>query len=74
MWRKSLAVRPGLSFDQGECVAQSRDRLGIDTACLEHRQREPLSHDNVYHSLLSLANVRTAVYRPERDLLRPCRT
>jgi len=51
-----------------------RDRLGIDTACLEHRQREPLSHDNVYHSMLGLSNVRTAVYQPERDLLRPCRT
>jgi len=51
-----------------------RDRLGIDTDCLEHRQGEPLSHDNVYHSLLGLSNVRTAVYRPERDLLRPCRS
>jgi lipid A ethanolaminephosphotransferase len=51
-----------------------RDRLGIDTGCLEHRQRERLSHDNVYHSMLGLSNVRTAVYQPERDLLRPCRT
>lgn len=51
-----------------------RDRLRIDTDCLEHRQGEPLSHDNVYHSLLGLSNVRTAIYQPERDLLRPCRS
>lgn len=49
-----------------------RERLSIDTACLEARRREPFSHDNLYHSVLGLSGVRTAVYRPERDLLRRC--
>jgi len=49
-----------------------RERLSIDTACLEARRREPLSHDNLYHSVLGLSSVRTAIYRPERDLLRGC--
>ena len=49
-----------------------RERRGIDTGCLEARQREPLSHDQLFHSVLGLSNVRTAIYRPERDLFRPC--
>lgn len=51
-----------------------RERPGIDTACLEGRQREPLSHDHLFHSLLGLSNVQTAVYRPERDLFRRCQS
>ena len=51
-----------------------RERLGIDTACLKARQREPLSHDNLFHSTLGLASVRTALYRPERDLFRRCQS
>lgn len=49
-----------------------RGRPGIDTACIETRQHEPLSHDHLYHSVLGLFNVKTAVYRPERDLFRRC--
>lgn len=48
------------------------ERQGIDTACLEARQHQPLSHDQLFHSVLGLSKVRTAVYRPERDLFRPC--
>lgn len=49
-----------------------RERRGIDTSCLEAHQREPLSHDQLFHSVLGLSKVRTAIYRPERDLFRPC--
>lgn len=51
-----------------------RERPGIDTACLEARQREPVSHDYLFHSVLGLSNVRTSVYRPERDLFGPCKS
>jgi lipid A ethanolaminephosphotransferase len=51
-----------------------RERLGIDAACLEKRRGEPLSHDNLFHTVLGLAGVRTAAYRPERDFLRGCRS
>lgn len=47
---------------------------GIDTACLGTRLRAPLSHDNLFHSVLGLSGVRSAVYRPERDLFRPCQS
>jgi lipid A ethanolaminephosphotransferase len=51
-----------------------RERQRIDTACLKSRLGEPLSHDHVYHSVLGLSKVRTAIYRPERDLSRGCRS
>ncbi len=47
--------------------------LGVDPACLAAQQHSPLSHDNLFHSVLGLANVRTTIYRPERDLFRKCR-
>jgi lipid A ethanolaminephosphotransferase len=50
-----------------------RRRLDIDMDCLKARQREPLSHDNVFHSVLGLSNVRTALYHRQRDLFRECR-
>jgi lipid A ethanolaminephosphotransferase len=49
-----------------------REHQGIDTTCLQRRQQEPLSHDYLFHSVLGLSKVQTAVYRPDRDLLRPC--
>ena len=49
-------------------------RPGMETACLESRLREPLSHDHLYHSILGLSGVRTAIYRPERDLFRRCQS
>jgi lipid A ethanolaminephosphotransferase len=48
-------------------------RLGLDHACLVAHQRDPLSHDNLFHSVLGLAMVETNVYDPARDLFRSCR-
>ena len=50
-----------------------RERLGINAACLREEQHAPLSHDYVFHSILGLSNVHTAIYRPERDLFASCR-
>jgi lipid A ethanolaminephosphotransferase len=47
--------------------------FGVETACLRGRADEALSHDNLYHSVLGLMGVRTAVYRPDRDISYPCR-
>jgi lipid A ethanolaminephosphotransferase len=51
-----------------------RGNLGVDAACLRARRDEALSHDNLFHSMLGLSSVRTAAYRPERDLFHPCRS
>jgi lipid A ethanolaminephosphotransferase len=50
-----------------------RERLGINAACLRAQQHAPLSHDYVFHSILGLSNVQTAIYRPKLDLFAPCR-
>lgn len=50
-----------------------RDREGINTDCLRSRLGYPLSHDHFFHSVLGLSNVRTALYRQDRDLFRGCR-
>ena len=34
----------------------------------------PANHDNLFHSTLGLASVRTALYRPERDLFKRCQS
>jgi lipid A ethanolaminephosphotransferase len=51
-----------------------RERRGINVACLEARRGEPLSHDNLFHTVLGLAAVRSSIYQPERDFLRACRS
>lgn len=48
--------------------------IGLDTACVQHRAAEPASHDHLFHSLLGLLDVRTALYEPSWDLTASCRT
>ena len=43
-------------------------RFRIDRACLQARRDQPLSHDNVFHSVLGMLNVETAVLNPKLDL------
>lgn len=47
-------------------------RFRIDRACLEARRDQPLSHDNVFHSVLGMLNVETAVLNPKLDLFHAC--
>lgn len=47
-------------------------RRGLDLGCLRARADRPLSHDNLFHSLLGLASVSTAAYRRELDALSGC--
>lgn len=46
---------------------------GLRPGCLEARTRTPLSHDNLFHSMLGILDVRTAAYRAPLDLFAPCR-
>ena len=48
-------------------------RRGIDAACLRGRLDLPLSHDNLYHSVLGLLDVTTPTYRVTLDAFAPCR-
>ncbi|MEX6501165.1 phosphoethanolamine transferase [Pseudomonas sp. 25A3E] len=44
----------------------------LQAHCLEGLEDRALSHDNLFHSVLGLMAVQTAVYQPERDLFRQC--
>ncbi|WP_310460453.1 phosphoethanolamine--lipid A transferase [Sphaerotilus sp.] len=46
---------------------------GLDTDCLRRRAAQPAAHDHLFHTVLGLADVRTALYAPDWDLLRGCR-
>ncbi len=50
-----------------------RRSFGIDQECLRGRAAEPVSHDNLFHSLLGVLDVRTTAYEPKLDLFAPCR-
>ncbi|MET0983474.1 MAG: phosphoethanolamine--lipid A transferase [Telluria sp.] len=49
-----------------------RSRFRINVDCLAARAVQPFSHDNVFHSVLGLLNVSTAVYNPKLDVVQPC--
>ncbi len=51
----------------------TRQSQGLDEACLRQRLDTPLSHDGLYHTVLSLSGVQTAVYRKDWDWVASCR-
>ena len=50
-----------------------RQRDGVDPACLRKRALQPVSHDHLFHTLLAMFDVRTALREPAWDLWSPCR-
>ena len=48
-------------------------RMGLDLACVQSRRDRPLSHDNVFHSVLGLLQIETAARHTELDLFAACR-
>lgn len=55
----------------GEGYAQSND---IDVSCLKNKaNKESLSHDNLFHSLLGLFGVNTQVKNPSLDIFASCK-
>ena len=45
---------------------------GIDAACMAARAQQPASHDHLFHTVLGLLDVSTAVYDPTLDLGAGC--
>jgi lipid A ethanolaminephosphotransferase len=45
----------------------------VDEACLRARAAQPVSHDNLFHSLLGVFDVRTSVYDGALDVFAACR-
>lgn len=50
-----------------------RSSFGVDVDCLQQGRERPLSQDNLFHSMLGLLQVRTALYNPQLDLFAGCR-
>jgi lipid A ethanolaminephosphotransferase len=46
----------------------------VNARCVHDKAGDPLSHDNLFHSVLGLLDVQTAAYRPARDIFESCRT
>lgn len=47
--------------------------FGIDMNCLKLRATQAAAHDNVFHSVLGLLDIKTAIYEPSMDLAGNCR-
>ena len=47
-------------------------QLGWDGTCWQKQVTEPVSHDHYFHSVLSLAQVKTRWHKPELDMFRAC--
>jgi lipid A ethanolaminephosphotransferase len=45
---------------------------GISAGCLRQQASQPVSQDNLFHSVIGLMGVRTAVYQPQLDIFRSC--
>ena len=48
-------------------------RSGASAACQRGRAAEPISHDNLFHTVLGLMDVQTLVYKPALDAFAPCK-
>ena len=47
--------------------------FGLDASCLRAQQHKPLTHDNLFHTLLGMLDIQTAVYERGYDLAVQCR-
>jgi lipid A ethanolaminephosphotransferase len=50
----------------------SRARLGLDYGCLQARAHASVGHDDLYHTVLGVMELRNDSYDAQRDLLAPC--
>ncbi|MGL4752433.1 MAG: phosphoethanolamine transferase, partial [Aeromonadaceae bacterium] len=46
---------------------------GLNVDCLRQQAQQPISHDNLFHSVLGILDIQTQVYQPGLDLFRRCR-
>jgi lipid A ethanolaminephosphotransferase len=46
---------------------------GLDTDCMRTRSRQPAEHDNLFHTVLALLDVKTSLYTPALDVTHDCR-
>ena len=47
---------------------------GLNADCMRTRARQPAEHDNLFHTVLALLDVKTSLYTPALDVTHDCRT
>ncbi|MEC7256251.1 MAG: phosphoethanolamine--lipid A transferase [Pseudomonadota bacterium] len=50
-----------------------KEQFAIDSSCLAAKSDAPLSQDNLFHSLLGMLDIKTAVRNPDLDIFNTCR-
>lgn len=63
------AIAPAAQLHVPAALWLGRNFAGIDRTALETIRRRPFSHDHLFHTVLGLLEIETAIYRPERDIL-----
>jgi lipid A ethanolaminephosphotransferase len=53
---------------------QTEAAIGVTRACLQERRDLPLSHDNLFHTVMGLMGVDSGLLKPALDLAAPCRS
>ena len=53
-------------------IAWQAPDFGVQTACLQARKKQSLSHDNLFHTVLGMMQVKTEVYQPALDAYLAC--
>jgi len=71
-WAIAPDVQTHVPFLLWMSAAARRD-LGFDESCLRAESLKPVSHDNLFHSLLGFFDVRTSAYDSKLDLFGACR-
>ncbi|ASY66150.1 conserved putative membrane protein (plasmid) [Sinorhizobium sojae CCBAU 05684] len=49
-----------------------QEKMGVDVACLAKDAEKPKSHDNLFHTVLGMMDVRTSVYDRSLDAFAAC--
>jgi lipid A ethanolaminephosphotransferase len=50
-----------------------RRSFGVSQECMRGRAAQPVSHDNLFHSLLGVLDIRTTAYDAKMDVFADCR-
>lgn len=53
-------------------IAWHAPDFGVQTACLQARKKQSLSHDNLFHTVLGMMQVQTVLYQPALDAYSAC--
>jgi lipid A ethanolaminephosphotransferase len=71
-WAIAPDVQTHVPFVMWLSPAFRSDR-GVDEGCMRNRAAQPVSHDNLFHSLLGIFDVQTRAYERGLDLFADCR-